>query len=72
MADLPQLFDAAPGLYEACIENVKAGHNDTCDTALVDSMDITNCTCGYREALKAVAYARGDDPIEVDEGNYEV
>jgi hypothetical protein len=59
-------------MYEALVKNVEAGHNDTCDTALVESMDITDCTCGYREALKMIAYARGDDAIEVDEGGYKL
>lgn len=72
MEDLPQLFDAAPGLYEACVENAKAGHNMGCKAILDPGRDITDCTCGYREALKAIAYARGDDPIKVDEHDYEL
>lgn len=72
MNKIPQLSDAAFDLYEACVENVKTGHNDTCETRLIPDNDITDCTCGYREALKAIAYARGDDPIDVDKGTYQL
>ena len=70
MSELPQLFDAAPGLYEAAVKRAESGHSDTCDSRLVESMDMTDCTCGQRELMKTIAYARGDDPIEVDEGTY--
>lgn len=70
MDETPNLFDAAPGLYEACVAKAENGHTDTCKTALTG--DMTDCTCGQRSALKAVAYARGDDVLEVDEEKYEV
>jgi len=69
---MDQLFDAAPDLYEACEKLVKSGHDDTCDTRLIEDNDITDCTCGVREGMKAIAYARGDDPIDVDKGTYEI
>lgn len=71
MDDLPQLNDAAPDLYEACLEMVRNGHGAGCG-AYTAGADITYCSCGLREAKKAIAYARGDDPIEVDEGTYEL
>lgn len=70
-SDLPQLFDAAPGLYESCVEMVRNGHGAGCGSFRSGS-GIVDCTCGLREAKKAIAYARGDDPIEVDNGEYEV
>lgn len=72
MEDLPQLSDAAPGLYEAAVKRAESGHSDTCDSRLVESMDMTDCTCGQRELLKSIAYARGDDPLKVDENSYEI
>jgi len=61
---------------------VKRGHTDTCDKLLMQTgppelRDLSgseeDCTCGLREAKKAVAYARGDDPIKVDsEEGYEL
>ena len=71
MSDLPQLFDAAPDLYESCVEMAQSGHGAGC-AAYQEGVDITGCTCGLREALKAIAYARGDDPLKVDEGEYDV
>jgi hypothetical protein len=70
-SDLPQLFDAAPGLYEACVEMVRNGHGAGCG-AFRSGSGIVDCTCGLREAKKAIAYARGDDPLDVDKGEYEV
>jgi hypothetical protein len=70
MSEIPQLFDAAPDLYESAVKRAKEGHSDTCDTALVESMGMADCTCGHRELMKTIAYARGDDPLEVDEGTY--
>ena len=70
-SDLPQLFDAAPGLYEACVEMARNGRGAGCKSFRSGS-GIVDCTCGLREAKKAIAYARGDDPIEVDNGEYEV
>ena len=64
--------DAAPDLYESAVKRAESGHSDTCDTRLVESMDITDCTCGHREMMKSIAYARGDDPLKVDEGTYEL
>jgi hypothetical protein len=68
---LPQLTDAAPDLYEACLEMVRNGHGAGCKAYEFDA-DITDCTCGLREAKKAIAYARGDDPLDVDKGTYEI
>ena len=71
--DTPQLFDAAPDLYESCKRIARKGHRDTCDSVLLPDWGMTDCTCGLREAKKAIAYARGDDPLEIDEqGVYEI
>lgn len=82
MPPTPNLQDAAPDLYRACVEIVENGHQDTCDKILNQTgppelWDLSgseeNCTCGVREAKKAIAYARGDDPLKVDsEKGYEV
>jgi hypothetical protein len=61
MARYPQLQDAAPDLLAACQKTIESGHNDTCDYLLVEGGE---CTCGVWSAKKAVAYARGDDPLE--------
>lgn len=71
MKNLPQLSDAAPGMYESLVKIARQGHRDTCDTVLISGGDMTDCTCGLREAKKSIAYARGDDPLEIDE-EYEI
>jgi len=82
MKDVPQLQDAAIDLYEACVDMVERGHKGTCDKILDQTgppelWDLSGseerCTCGIREVKKAIAYARGDDPLQVDsEEGYEV
>lgn len=61
---------------------VERGHKDTCDrllnqTGAPEHWDLSGseerCTCGIREAKKAIAYARSDDPSQVDsEEGYEI